>query len=314
LRSISETLFDAASNYLEYKKEKIAGHSLHKRLAIDLPEALKLEFPDLIITGSIGKGNWADIPWLALLHPLVTSTPQEGFYPVYLIDPEARSVVLSLNQGVTEVERGFSSGKAVLSELSTRAQVMRDRCGKLPYRLSQAKINLHNKRSKKARQYTAAHAYGRTYDTASPLDGEQMLSDLRIMIQAYNEIIRNGGQAALVEVEGRDEGSIVERKKMSLHQRYDRMGNIPEIVKDRKGYICEACSFDFEQTYGELGSHYIEAHHLKPFKDLVPEDVRYLDPIEDFAVLCANCHRMIHRQEDPSDLQALIAAIKKGRK
>lgn len=311
---ISDILFDAASNYLEYKNEKIAGHVLHKRLTNDFPEALKSQFPDLLITGSIGKGNWADIPWLALLHPLITSTPQEGFYVVYLIDPEARTVVLSLNQGVTEVERGFSSGKAVFSELSTRAQVMRDRSGALPHRLSQTKIDLHNKGSKKARQYTAAHAFGRTYDAARLLNGEQMLSDLRIMVQAYNEIIRNGGQAALVDFEGSDEGSIVERKKMSLHQRYDRMGNVSEIVKDRKGYICEACSFDFEKTYGELGSHYIEAHHLKPFKDLAPEDVRYLDPIKDFAVLCANCHRMIHRQEDPSDLQALIAAVEKGRK
>jgi predicted HNH restriction endonuclease len=34
---------------------------------------------------------------------------------------------------------------------------------------------------------------------------------------------------------------------------------------------------------------------------------------EDFAVLCANCHRMIHRSDDPSNLSLFkknLAAIK----
>jgi 5-methylcytosine-specific restriction enzyme A len=30
------------------------------------------------------------------------------------------------------------------------------------------------------------------------------------------------------------------------------------------------------------------------------------DVASDFAVLCANCHRMIHRSDDPSDLLGII--------
>ena len=36
--------------------------------------------------------------------------------------------------------------------------------------------------------------------------------------------------------------------------------------------------------------------------------VRY-DVATDFAVLCPNCHRMIHRMEDPSDLYKLRALL-----
>jgi 5-methylcytosine-specific restriction enzyme A len=54
---------------------------------------------------------------------------------------------------------------------------------------------------------------------------------------------------------------------------------------------CEACSFDFEDTYGSRGSGFIEAHHTKPLYTLTPGDKTRL---EDLALLCSNCHRMIH--------------------
>jgi 5-methylcytosine-specific restriction enzyme A len=52
----------------------------------------------------------------------------------------------------------------------------------------------------------------------------------------------------------------------------------------------------------KIGQGFIEAHHLRPIATLeegVP--VKY-DVAADFAVLCSNCHRMIHRFSDPSDL------------
>jgi hypothetical protein len=67
---------------------------------------------------------------------------------------------------------------------------------------------------------------------------------------------------------------------------------------------------DFGEHYGEMGRGFIEAHHLRPIATLeegVP--VRY-DVAADFAVLCSNCHRMIHRFSHPSDLAAFRKAIK----
>jgi len=54
---------------------------------------------------------------------------------------------------------------------------------------------------------------------------------------------------------------------------------------------CEACSFDFEDTYGTHGSGFIEERHTKPLYTLFPGDKTRL---EDLAMLCSNCHRMIH--------------------
>lgn len=54
---------------------------------------------------------------------------------------------------------------------------------------------------------------------------------------------------------------------------------------------CEACGFDFELVYGERGKGFIECHHLIPVAELDPATPTRLD---DLALLCANCHRMVH--------------------
>jgi 5-methylcytosine-specific restriction protein A len=69
---------------------------------------------------------------------------------------------------------------------------------------------------------------------------------------------------------------------------------------------CEACGFDFAAAYGVRGDGYIEAHHTRPVSTL-GEDAR--TRLDDLALVCANCHRMIHARQpwlSLSDLKALI--------
>lgn len=54
---------------------------------------------------------------------------------------------------------------------------------------------------------------------------------------------------------------------------------------------CEACGFDFASQYGVLGEGFIECHHRV---QLATGDERDTT-LADLALLCANCHRMIHR-------------------
>jgi predicted HNH restriction endonuclease len=56
---------------------------------------------------------------------------------------------------------------------------------------------------------------------------------------------------------------------------------------------CEVpgCGFDFREVYGELGANYAQVHHLTPLS--AHNDVVHT-ALEDLAVVCANCHVMIH--------------------
>ena len=56
------------------------------------------------------------------------------------------------------------------------------------------------------------------------------------------------------------------------------------------------CDFDFTKFYGKRGEGYIEVHLLTPVSKL--EQKRKIDPEAEMTVLCANCHRMIHRRKD----------------
>ncbi|TPJ58746.1 hypothetical protein FJ443_25440 [Mesorhizobium sp. B2-6-1] len=57
--------------------------------------------------------------------------------------------------------------------------------------------------------------------------------------------------------------------------------------------FCEVCGFDFGAFYGELGHNFIEVHHTIPVHTLRDRDK---SRVEDMAVVCSNCHRMLDRR------------------
>jgi 5-methylcytosine-specific restriction endonuclease McrA len=83
------------------------------------------------------------------------------------------------------------------------------------------------------------------------------------------------------------------RKVTVQHVRRERSRQLRrEKIKAAGEHLrCEACSFDFAHAYGERGRGFIECHHLIPVSELNPATPTRL---EDLALLCANCHRMVH--------------------
>lgn len=65
------------------------------------------------------------------------------------------------------------------------------------------------------------------------------------------------------------------------------------VLKATGTLACEACGLDFNKIYGELGKGFIECHHIKP---LALYDINRPTKVTDLALVCANCHRMLHRQ------------------
>lgn len=89
-----------------------------------------------------------------------------------------------------------------------------------------------------------------------------------------------------------EEGRILTRLHRTRERSRELVENKKELALKLHGRLrCEACSFDFEATYGTRGLGFIEAHHTKPLHTLAPGDKTRL---EDLALLCSNCHRMVH--------------------
>ncbi|WP_300611555.1 HNH endonuclease [Trebonia sp.] len=84
-----------------------------------------------------------------------------------------------------------------------------------------------------------------------------------------------------------------------------RRKKVNSVVAAGRPLACEVCEFDFGQTYGERGRGYIECHHVEPLH-VGGEGPR---SILDLALLCSNCHRMIHTKPPwptPAELREII--------
>jgi hypothetical protein len=68
--------------------------------------------PDLQVNISVGQGNWATVPWIALLNTRITQSTQEGVYVVFLITTELDRIFLTLNQGATNLVRELGQAEA----------------------------------------------------------------------------------------------------------------------------------------------------------------------------------------------------------
>ncbi|HWI09200.1 MAG TPA: HNH endonuclease [Solirubrobacteraceae bacterium] len=107
-----------------------------------------------------------------------------------------------------------------------------------------------------------------------------------------------------VPLTGLPEGSTKERK----HRRVERNRALRDAALRVHGQACMVCGFDFEQTYGSRGAGFAEVHHLKPLASLQGKAL-LTNAVTDVAVLCANCHRMVHRGDDVNDRENSPIAI-----
>lgn len=277
-------------------------HEAPKAVAAALPAA----FARWRCQGCGGRGNFATVPWLTVFDPLITTTATRGYYVVYLFNAATHSVYLSLNQGATAIQAEFGARAAEV--LRERAALMRARVHDFAAQFETAPIDLSSTKSL-PRGYEAGHAFGRQYFLGT-LPSEAILrADLQLLVRAYDALTHRGGLGASTEEEGADPVtgivlSITEKRQYTYHKRIERNAQGARLAKQLHGTTCQACGFNFAQHYGELGAGFIEAHHLKPLHELAEGVAVEYNLENDFAVLCANCHRMIHRMADVGDLKA----------
>ncbi|MCR8982759.1 HNH endonuclease [Brevibacillus laterosporus] len=88
-------------------------------------------------------------------------------------------------------------------------------------------------------------------------------------------------------------------KQLKQHIVRERKPQVIKLAKERfkKKYgslFCEICNFSFFKMYGDIGEDFIEGHHTTPISVLEEgEETK----IEDIALVCSNCHQMLHRKQ-----------------
>lgn len=305
--SIRNVLLDIANNYLSQKNSVFAKNVFAKEIRnghLNPFKTLLKNYRDrYIVCGSPGRGHWADCPWIGIFDSIKTESAQDGYYLVYLFDKNTNGVYLSLNQGVTAVKNEYrGEAKKVLA---ARAEDFRCKLDFLP--VDKIDITL-NSQLPNPKLYEKGNILATYYNANNIPDESTLEADFERFLKYYQDLVAIDSSDINYE-----NCAVEEIKKRRLHEKFDRRGNIALAVKKKKGVACEACGLSFIDKYGALGKEYIEAHHLIPFSTLAEGKTR-LDLKKDFAVLCSNCHRMIHRLKDSSNLEELKAIVDKYKK
>jgi 5-methylcytosine-specific restriction enzyme A len=94
----------------------------------------------------------------------------------------------------------------------------------------------------------------------------------------------------------RERNTIITKKKKQNH--FKKYGCIK----------CEVCGFDFKEKYGEIGDGFIECHHRIPLSEFKSVSETKL---EDLALVCANCHRILHKYISAISIEELKMSIER---
>ncbi len=112
-----------------------------------------------------------------------------------------------------------------------------------------------------------------------------------------------------------DDEEFPEGKELTkLHMRKERNPKVvlkkkKKVLQENGNLKCEVCNFDFVKFYGHLGYGFAECHHTIPVSELTDG---HKTKLSDLVIVCANCHRMLHKARpliSVSDLRAIIKKV-----
>ena len=135
-------------------------------------------------------------------------------------------------------------------------------------------------------------------------------SELRLLADAIRQSAA-AADAGSVAIPEEDEDEVAEGRLLyRLHRWRERDRG---LVRDKKQRVlkecgrlaCEVCGFDFHAVYGERGAGFAECHHRVALATTGETTTR----LGDLALVCANCHRMIHRGKPWPTVDGLRAEV-----
>lgn len=110
-----------------------------------------------------------------------------------------------------------------------------------------------------------------------------------------------------IDIHESTSSAIEGRQRLVAHLQRER--NQPLIRRKKRQSVslnCEVCDFSFGRAYGFHASQYCEVHHILP---LAEAEQMVTTRLQDLAILCANCHRVVHLRDPPYSLEEVRSML-----
>ncbi len=179
--NLREHFLHIMNSYLKAKTEPFGEHLLGAYMRRDLTSQIRdLPFitENYTVNGSVGMGNWAAVPWLAIMNNNITTTTQSGYYLVYLFSEDMKRVYLTLAQGITKTSREemLKIKEEIRHSIEMKEKVNKD-------------DDIYLGQSKKARDYAFSTAVYIEYDVETMPPEQELVQDLKDMVSYYEQYI-----------------------------------------------------------------------------------------------------------------------------
>lgn len=140
---IRDALQTVTKMYADARAEPFADHPLADYLRHEAPNEIEkaIKANNLICKGSAGQSQWADVPWIGIFDPIVTTSATRGYYLVYLFSADMERVYFGLGQGTTSIRQEF--GASTHEELRRRSELIRSRLSDVPHSFLSSDIELN---------------------------------------------------------------------------------------------------------------------------------------------------------------------------
>lgn len=161
--------------------------SLFKSLQQEISELpIIANNPDLQVNYSYGKGNWADVPWIAILDSRLTTTTQDGTYIVLLFAKGGEVCSLKIGQGVTKLRQSLGT-KGARAQLQRQATDLRQKFPQpVDGQFEQEGGDRLGRVNNEAALYEASTIYSSYYEKDAVPGDEKILTDLSALVDLYS--------------------------------------------------------------------------------------------------------------------------------
>ncbi|WP_404321915.1 DUF3578 domain-containing protein [Cytobacillus firmus] len=227
--NLREKLVRIMNQYLAAKREPFGGHPLgpfvRNEVTAEINNLPFIDPSEYMVTGSVGQGNWASVPWIAIMNRKITVSTQRGYYIVYLFSEDMQSVYLTLAQGVTETskEEMLRIKAQIRESIPPTSKVKKD---------DQIRLG----ESKKARDYALSAAAYIHYAADHMPEETVIVNDLQEMVHIYENYISMNEGTGYDNEQLQGESQVVKETRNTYLPSNDLINHIYSYIKSKGFY------------------------------------------------------------------------------
>lgn len=181
------------NEYVTAKEQSFAGHPMGAFFRNDIPNVIYqtgiVDSKTHLITGSVGQGNWATVPWVCIFNRKITTSATKGVYIVYLLAKDGKTLYLTFNQGCTDIRNAHSKADTI--------KIMRQKAADIAAKIdshgfkADEQINLGFGLTELAELYQKGTIFYKAYHQGEVPSDDELKLDLQKMMDIYDEYSSN---------------------------------------------------------------------------------------------------------------------------